>query len=29
MGIDPLVVQQLESTEHQPFTASEIEIAAK
>ena len=28
MGIDPLVVQQLESIEHKPFDAAEIEIAA-
>ena len=29
MGINPLVVQQPESTKHQPFTASKIEITAK
>ena len=28
MGIDPLVVQQLESIEHKAFDAAEIEIAA-
>ena len=28
MGINPLVVQQLESTEHKPFDAAEIENAA-
>ena len=29
MGIDPLVVQQLEYTKHQPFTTSKIEITEK
>ena len=28
MGINPLVVQQLESIEHKPFDAAEIEISA-
>ena len=28
MGIDLLVVQQLESIEHKPFDAAEIEIIA-
>ena len=28
MGIDRMVMQQLESIEHKPFDAAEIEIAA-